>query len=244
MSNPTLWKLIPASHASFLVTWGIGGLALLMAVVTVLGIATVRQRRAAVAMLIAGGVMGVQAALASSGVLAHWERRPPPFMVMMACMTALTVWLARSRLGGDLARRFSLAALVLSQAFRLPLELIMHQASVEGIMPPQLSYDGWNFDIITGFTAIPIAALLMMNVAPRWLVVAWNVMGAGLLLTVVSIATASMPLLQAFGSEKLTTWVAHWPFVWLPGVLVQVALLGHLLIWRHLRDTQSKACSA
>ena len=30
-------------------------------------------------------------------------------------------------------------------------------------------------------------------------------------------------------------WVAHFPFVWLPSVLVAAALAGHVLVFRRLR---------
>ena len=43
-----------------------------------------------------------------------------------------------------------LATLVGVQAFRLPLELLMHRAGGLGIMPPELSYGGYNYDIVTG----------------------------------------------------------------------------------------------
>ena len=36
--------------------------------------------------------------------------------------------------------------------------------------------------------------------------------------------------------SHLNTWVADAPYVWLPGVLVQAALWGHLVIWRKLRS--------
>jgi len=32
----------------------------------------------------------------------------------------------------------------------------------------------------------------------------------------------------------LNTWIADPPFIWLPGVLVPAALLGHLLLWRKM----------
>ena len=42
-----------------------------------------------------------------------------------------------------------------------------------------------------------------------------------------------------FGPERLNTWVAYAPFVWLPAVMVVCALIGHLVIWRKLLLTST-----
>ena len=44
-----------------------------------------------------------------------------------------------------------------------------------------------------------------------------------------------MPMINAYGDFYMNARVADAPFVWLPGVLVQAALLGHLLVWRKLK---------
>jgi hypothetical protein len=73
-----------------------------------------------------------------------------------------------------------LAVLVGVQGFRLPLELLMHRAYAEGLMPVQMSYSGRNFDIVTGTTAwcSPRRSGSRRSAA-RGLVLAWNVMGIG-----------------------------------------------------------------
>jgi hypothetical protein len=65
-------------------------------------------------------------------------------------------------------------------------------------------------------------------------IVAWNLLGTLLLVNIVSIAVASLPTFAAFGPDRLNTWVADPPYVWLPGVLVPAALFGHILTWRKL----------
>jgi len=130
--------------------------------------------------------------------------------------------------------------LVGAQSFRLPLELLLHQASREGVMPVQMSFAGWNFDIVTGGTAIVIATLAAVGHAPRALIVAWNAMGIVLLATILGIAIASTPAIHAFGDEprKLNTFVAQFPFVWLPSVCVVAAWIGHAVLLRKLAMTR------
>ncbi|MBC7545453.1 MAG: hypothetical protein H7338_22220, partial [Candidatus Sericytochromatia bacterium] len=143
--------------------------------------------------------------------------------------------LACSPVAARLIRGLPRAPLVGFHAFRLPLELMMHRAAAEGVMPVQMSYSGRNFDIVTGITALGMAWALRRRVS--WgLVFAWNALGTLLLVTVVGIAVGSLPLFHAFGTApaQLNTWVTHAPFAWLPLILVPAALLGHLLIWRWL----------
>jgi ABC-type branched-subunit amino acid transport system permease subunit len=64
-------------------------------------------------------------------------------------------------------------------------------------------------------------------------VLAWNVLGALLLLNIVSVAIAAFAV--AFGTDHVNEWVLHVPFVWLPAVLVQTALFGHVVVFRRLR---------
>jgi hypothetical protein len=212
------------------------GMASLAALVAVLLIAAIARAgvKPLIPAVVVCAVMIFQWFIAAAGALHQWDRRPPPFMIFIAASVTLTVWFAFSRAGTAMARNLTFPALIASQAFRFPLELLMHRAAGKGIMPVQMSYSGWNFDILTGITAILVAILVYQGRAGRTLIVVWNILGSLLLVNIVGIAFASTPLIQAFGPQRLNTWVADPPYVWLPGVLVQAALLGHLLIWRKL----------
>lgn len=225
--------------ASIVVTLGIPLLAVVVLILIALGIhrcAPDQPRR------VLAFVVGASGWLASTGVLAHlgyfadFDARPPRLLVVLVPVLVGPLWLARSAIGTRLMKETPIAALVGFHAFRLPLELVMHQAAVEGTMPPQMTYTGWNFDIVTGGTAIVVALLAARDLAPRWLLLTWNALGSLLLLVVVSIALASLPMVHAFGTEpaQLNTWVAYFPFVWLPAALVSSALFGHALLWRRL----------
>jgi hypothetical protein len=180
------------------------------------------------------GWMAVTWAVAAAGGFADFSRRPPPFVVLFIAVLSLGTGLAFSPFGTRLVRGLPLWALVGSQAFRLPLEVLMHQASLEELMPVQMSYSGWNFDIVTGASAIPVAWILARRHTGGRLAVSWNVLGAVLLAVILAIAVLSTPVFAVFGPERLNTFVAHPPFVWLPSVMVVFAILGHGLVARKL----------
>jgi hypothetical protein len=174
-------------------------------------------------------------AAAMSGILQQWDLRPPPFLFVILGTILISLILAFGGVGTRIAQYTPLWAIVAVQSFRLPLELAMHALSERGIMPIQMSYSGRNFDIVTGATAILVAILVKTGYGGRRLVTLWNVLGLALLVNVVSVAIASMPLIRAFGDDRVVTFVTYPPFVWLPAVMVLAALAGHLVIFRALR---------
>ncbi|MHA7628927.1 hypothetical protein [Corallococcus sp. M7] len=181
-------------------------------------------------------------ALASSGVLARLDPRPPPSALLPPALVVAVVLLLRTGTAKRMSQLTPLWLLVGLQAFRLPLELVMHQAALEGVMPAQMTFGsvngvtGWNHDILTGATALPLALWLRAGNVPRPVVLAWNVLGSVLLLGILGIAIASTPFLARFGGapSQLNTWILFAPFVWLPAVLVGSALFGHALVFRRL----------
>jgi hypothetical protein len=234
--------MYPVPRASWIVSGGITALALGVAALFVLAVLSVCRRRAAfVAAGVSAGWLALSYALSASGLLARFDLRPPPFAFMFVTVIAAGLALGLSPLGKALSR-LPLVWLVGVHAFRLPLELVMHQAAVEGVMPVQMSYSGYNFDIVTGASAAFLAALIARGKAPRALVVAWNALGSVLLVVIAAVAFAGTPMIRAFGDapEDVNSWVAHPPFVWLPAILVLAAIAGHVIVARRLLAEPAK----
>ena len=143
----------------------------------------------------AGAWLGVTWAAAETGHLSRLDLQPPPFLALPVAIAVLGALMAFTRFGTRLVDGLPLAALIGMQAFRFPLELLMHRAYSEGVMPYQMSYSGWNFDIVTGLTALPVAWAIHRGAGGRRLAVAWNALGALLLLNIVVIAVISTPII-------------------------------------------------
>jgi hypothetical protein len=190
-------------------------------------------RRAAVMTLAGSAIwMALTWSAASSRILLDWQRTPPPFAILVVLILLIAFAIAFSPFGTRLARYLPLGVLVAVQGFRLPLELAMHRVYERGIMPVQMSYSGRNLDVITGITALIVAALVWSGRAGRGLVMAWNLLGLALLANIIVVAILSTPRFQYFGPDRLNVFVMYPPFVWLPAVMVLAALAGHLLIFR------------
>ena len=168
--------------------------------------------------------------------LLQFPPAPPTMMVVFVLLLVLSVGLGVSPVGRRLAAGLPLAVLVGVQGFRLPLELLMHRAYEDGLMPVQMSYSGLNFDIVTGITALIVCALLAAGRAGVRMARAWNVMGTLLLVNIILIALLSAPApWRVFRESPANTWIATAPYVWLPTVMVAFAILGHIVIYRRLR---------
>jgi hypothetical protein len=179
--------------------------------------------------------------IARSGALTHFDRTPPPMAMMMAGVVLVSVLLGVSSFGRN-AAAMPLASLIGLQAFRLPLELLMHRGVTRGIVPVELSYTGYNFDIITGIGAAVIAIALMRGVTvPRGAIWLWNVFGLYCLAAILVIAVLGSPMLHRFGTDPrhVNTWVLFYPYVLVPVTLVLTALSGHIVITRKLLTSQA-----
>jgi hypothetical protein len=202
--------------------------------------AAVRRRRAVRVGAAVLAWLAITAFVASTGVLRRFDLTPPPFLAMVLAIAIIGVAVPFSRLGTLLIAGLPIWFLVGSQVFRFPLELLLHRAYVEGIMPVQMSYSGRNYDIVSGITAGVLGLWLICRPLPRWVVTCWNILGFALLVNIVTVAIVSTPVFAWFGADRLNTFVTYPPFVWLPAILVTAALMGHVLVWRWIASGPSR----
>lgn len=188
--------------------------------------------------LLVAGVVGVwlmfASMLAQSGALAQWDALPPrPMLLPLTALVGIAI-VARTTPFARLAIALPLSWPIAAQTFRLFVELLLHAVYAAGDLPVQMTWEGRNLDVITGVTA-PLVALAATYGAPRWALVAWNVVGLALLVNVVGTAVTSVPgpLHLDWPGAPLTI-VATWPFVWLPAFLVPFALFAHVVSLRQL----------
>jgi len=182
--------------------------------------------------LAATGVLG------STATLHDFSQRPPRMLVLFGLAFAGIYFASYFRTFSKLTESPGLAWLIGLQVFRLPVEIFLELGHRAGFVPVQMTLEGRNWDVLTGLTALPMAWLVRKSKAPKWLLYVWNSMGLALLLNVVVIAVLSMPTpLRHFENEPANTFVAYFPYVWLPTYLVQVAWMSHLLIFRAAKES-------
>ncbi|MGE0283485.1 MAG: hypothetical protein AB7P20_23120 [Rhizobiaceae bacterium] len=186
--------------------------------------------------IVLGVLLAASAAVSTSGFLANFDATPPYLMRFILPHVVFTLIIGTiSPYGRRLALGLPIAALVGLQAFRIPVEFLLHEFYREGLAPIQVTYLDRNLDVLTGVTAIPVAWLAASGKAPRWLLFVWNWLGLALLLNVVGVALTSMPgPFRLFMNEPSARFIADFPYIFVPTVFVTTALFGHVLLFRRL----------
>lgn len=172
--------------------------------------------------------------LAARGMLSDFSGLPPrPFFVLFPALIAV-ISLSLSPAMGHVLTHTKPYELMGLQVFRLPVEIFLWLLFLQGHIPVQMTFEGYNWDILTGIAG---GILFFLPQLARRKSVQWIFHGVGtlLLFNIVFIAITSMPTaLRLFMNEPANRIVVTFPFIFLPTVLVPMALFLHLLGWRYL----------
>jgi hypothetical protein len=171
--------------------------------------------------------------LSSNGFFADFESMPPKVLLALAVPLVTMLVLAFHRSFGDLLDSIPMKALIYCQAFRVVVELVLWLNYQAGVCPRQMTFEGWNYDIVAGVTA-PLAAYIAFGGGRRnkILAIAWNLAGMALLANILVIAILSAPQLGILTPPNHM--VSYWPMIWLPGFLAPFAMMLHLFSLRQL----------
>ena len=191
--------------------------------------------RAWVAAVGAAAWLGITAGVAALGWLT-----PTTTPLMLGSIVLVSVALVASPVGRSLAA-LPLPALVGFQAFRVAVEVMLHWAFLNGIIPIQMSWEANNQDVWSGLTAALLSLWLLWGTPPRWALWTWGVGGLLLLANIVGVSVLSTPAFAFFDARPLNTWIFQAPWVWLPTAMVMSALIGHLLLFRRLWSDRVQA---
>jgi len=167
--------------------------------------------------------------LASIGFIAQFDKMPPRLPIIMFVGLITLVILITRPVTRKLAAATPLHWPLLLQGFRLPLEFILWALFVNEALPLQMTFEGYNFDVLSGIFGL----LVGLAVWKGWLhskaiILLYNFVGLALLITIVTLAVLSLPTpLRVFMNEPANTIVGHTPYIWLPGVFVLLAFFLH-----------------
>ena len=174
------------------------------------------------------------AGLALAGFFANFSTLPPrvPLAIFLPLPVVLVIVFSRG--GRELLQAIPPHWVVYAQSVRIGVELFLWYGVIDGVIPVQLSFEGRNFDIVTGLLAVPVGYYaLVIRRWPGWVVVAYNFLGLGLLVNALVTAFLSMPTpLRVFHNEPASTLVAYFPFIYLPGLLIPLAYSLHIFSLR------------
>ena len=115
-------------------------------------------------------------------------------------------------------------------------EIVLLELFFYNAIPKIMTFEGWNFDILAGISALFVYyfGFIQKRISYRMMLV-WNIVALGLLVTIVLIAALSMPSpIQSFGFTQPNIAIFFFPYVWLPSFVVPVVLFSHIVSIRQI----------
>ncbi|HLP11399.1 MAG TPA: hypothetical protein VK177_05645, partial [Flavobacteriales bacterium] len=165
---------------------------------------------------------------------------PPRFGLLLGPPLLAIIVTASTKGGRKFIDQLNPVGLAVMNSVRVPVEFTLLWLFMLGLVPETLTFEGRNFDIVSGATAPLVAWLMYRQKASKGLLLGWNLLCLGLVLNVVihGILSAPSPF-QQMNFDHPNIGVFLFPFSWLPGFIVPLVLFSHIAgIIKLYRKTQ------
>lgn len=188
-------------------------------------------------LLIIFGLMALQSILSLSGFYLVEQTAPPRFALLILPSLILISLLFTFTSCKKFLDTLDIELLTLIHTIRIPVEFILWVLFLHGMIPELMTFEGRNFDILAGITAPAIYYLYFRKKKiSKSIVLGWNILSLVLLLNIVTHAILSIPsFIQQLAFDQPNIAVLHFPFVWLPSLIVPIVLFSHFVVIRQLR---------
>jgi hypothetical protein len=183
-----------------------------------------------------GFLILAQSGAAFSGFYLDSQSMPPRFALAILPSVIIIVGLFAFKKGKEFLDALDLRFLLMIHFLRIPVEWCLYDLYQQAMIPEIMTFEGRNFDILIGITAIIIYLITYtFKRYNRALLIIWNVIGMVFLLNIVvhAILSVQSPI-QQFGFDQPNRAVLEYPFVLLPAVVVPIVMLSHLATLRKL----------
>src|SRR5258705_1867741 len=121
---------------------------------------------------------GLLTFLSYKGFFANFSKFPPRPALLMLIPLPIIILIAFSKTGTQLLQLVPSHWLVFMQSFRVIVELLLLFAFMAGKLPVQMTFEGRNFDVVTGAFALPVGYLLAGKKSyVSKLIISFNIIG-------------------------------------------------------------------
>ncbi len=182
------------------------------------------------------GWLLLQGIIALTGFYTITDAIPPRFLLLVGPALLFILLLFCTAQGRAFIDGLDLQTLTILHIIRIPVELVLFWLFFFGVVPQLMTFEGRNFDILSGLTApIVFYFVFIKNKLGKKTLLIWNFICLGLLFNIVIHAVLSAPTpFQKMAFEQPNVAVLYFPFVWLPCCVVPLVLLSHLAAIRQL----------
>lgn len=194
---------------------------------------TVRRRAHPVALLLLMWMI-FQSTLSLNGWYMDREAYPPNLLFPLATAGSIYLLLFIIPAGRRFMDGVHAGTLALLHVVRIPVEIALYLLATWKQVPWSMTFSGYNFDIVAGVSALAIWWFGYRKNTLSWRVLlVWNILSLGLLAFIVVRSAGALPSpLQAWDFSQPNYAMMHFPYVWLPSVIVPLVLFSHLVLIR------------
>lgn len=191
-----------------------------------------------------------QSVLATGGFYQKTEFLPPRLLIfgVVPALALIAIFLLFFR--SSFIEHLPIRLLTLVHVVRFPVEIVLYWLYHEQLVPREMTFLGWNYDILSGPFAILVFVTVFRNLpnpetsvssslharvpdsaAKTFVLIAFNLVGIALLINIVTIAVLSLPSpLQRLAFDQPNRAILSFPYVFLPTVVVPIVLFSHLAV--------------
>ncbi len=181
----------------------------------------------------------LQGLLGLSGFYLNPHRFPPPISLLLFPPLLIIIILFVTNGGRHFLDQLNPAILTRLHVVRIPVEIVLYMLYLDHQVPEIMTFAGGNYDIISGLSApfIYYYGFVKKSLGRRALL-GWNFISLGLLLNIVVRAVLSTPSpFQKLAFNQPNIAMLHFPYNWLPSLIVPLVLFSHLVSIRSLFRT-------
>jgi hypothetical protein len=181
----------------------------------------------------------LQGVLGLTGFYQNPHKFPPPISLLLFPPVLIIIILFTTTGGQRFIDQLKPGVLTRLHIVRIPVEIVLYLLYLNHQVPGIMTFAGGNYDIISGFTAPFIYYYgFVKKTFGRVILLCWNFICLGLLLNIIVRAVLSSPSpFQKLAFDQPNIAILHFPYNWLPSVIVPLVLFSHLVCIRSLFRT-------
>lgn len=182
----------------------------------------------------------LQTFIGLSGFYTVTDTIPPRFLLLVLPPIVFILALFTTSKGKRYIDNLDTKTLTILHTIRIPVEIVLFWLFVNKAVPELMTFEGRNFDIISGLTApfILYFGFIRKQLNGK-IILIWNFICLGLLINIVANAILSAPFpFQKFAFNQPNIAVLYFPFNWLPACVVPLVLLSHLATIKQLLNSE------
>ena len=176
--------------------------------------------------------------LTQAGVLRNFELPPRvPLFIVFPAIAILLVVVNRKFMSRSLEKT-PLHLPILLQSFRILVELLIYATFLKGIFPQRATFEGLNFDILVGISALFVGWAVSTGKIKRKGILTWNIISmCVLLLTIYSFISTFY--FTDFAYSKAAFKFVEFPYLLLASVLLPIAIFLHTFSIKQILSKKS-----